>query len=68
MCFLRATLGSSVVMDHRLIRYDGGDTLSGILVVVVRCRAGPDNCDDRVMNVGVVMDISIVYGVGTMVG
>ena len=29
---------------------------------------GPDNCDNRVVNLGVVVDIGIVDGVGTVVG
>ena len=29
---------------------------------------GPDDCDDGVVNIGVVVDISIVDGVGMMVG
>ena len=71
--FLESYIGLiHCLVDHRLFRHDGSDTLSGmsvvLLVVVVRCRVGFNDCDDRVMNISVVVDISIVDGVGTMVG
>ena len=37
-------------------------------VVVVGCQAGPDYCDDGVVDVGVVVDINVVDGIGMMSG
>ena len=69
MCCLRAVSGSSVVLwSIGCSGNDVGDMLSGmslmLSVVVVGCRVGPNYCNDGVVDVGVVVDINIVNGIG----